>query len=106
MQSSTIFTSVLSRKVLFVLPVFVLFSVTVVSLPSNYIFMSTDSVDVSVLFGNWGVCACSDIMLVVPSNTNSTDNELNTTMNSKCFLIGQHGLIIDISFLIYRTALL
>lgn len=33
-------------------PVFVLFSVTVVSLPSNYIFISTDSVDVSVLLGN------------------------------------------------------
>jgi hypothetical protein len=37
-------------------PVFVLFSVTVVSLPSNYIFISTDSVDVSVLLGNWCLC--------------------------------------------------
>lgn len=48
------FTSVLSGKVLFVFPIFVSFSIMVVSLPS---ITSANSVAVSVLFGNWGVCA-------------------------------------------------
>ena len=45
------FTSVLSGKVLFVFPIFVSFSIMVVSLPS---ITSANSVAVSVLFGNWG----------------------------------------------------